>query len=252
MARTTPSKAAYSNMWAQIGISACVLLLPPIAVGTAVYVMFPMRDDGAAPPRSVVADVRPAIGAPPPATPTTGSIAPTTGSIAPSTGAYSLASAHQEPVATQPAVKDSITKDEARVLSPRPVHVTVVVAPPAAGTEGMAPPQPAPSIATPWADMVTAPDPVAVSPVAAVAPDELVDPPRQSGAIQAEAPAEPRASRATARRFRSYVRHLAKRSGSRNVAQSARVDGSPNRGSWLQSIWHARSSARPPRNPQRS
>ncbi len=117
MARIAPSKAAYGNMWAQIGISACVLLLPPIAVGAAVYVMFPIRDDGAAPPRTVVADIRPAIGAPSPATPTTGSIAPTT-------GAYSLASARQESVVKEPVVKAPLVKE--RVVK-EPVAKALVV-----------------------------------------------------------------------------------------------------------------------------
>ena len=152
----------------------------------------------------------------------------------------------KEPIVDEPLVNESTGKDEERVLSPRPVHVTVVVAPPAAGTEGMAPAQPtspaAPPIALPWADMVAVPDPLALSPVAAVAPEERTDQPQQRATIQAEPPSGPRASRATApRRYRfAHVGRLAKRGGAGNYAQAPRVDGSPKHASWMQSLWQRR------------
>jgi hypothetical protein len=36
------------NVWAQLGVSACALLLPPMALGAAVYSLLPPRDEGAA------------------------------------------------------------------------------------------------------------------------------------------------------------------------------------------------------------
>jgi hypothetical protein len=48
MVRNARTAAIRRNVWAQIGISALVLLLPPIALGAAVYAMLPARDDGGA------------------------------------------------------------------------------------------------------------------------------------------------------------------------------------------------------------
>jgi hypothetical protein len=134
MIRTAASKAAHRGKWAQIGISACTLLLPPIVVGAAVYVMLPAHDDDAmsvsplsvspssvspsAVSASVVAHTQPSNERAAPA------------EVQPS--AYSLASAHQE----------TSGKDMSRVLNPTPVQVTVVVAPPTAGAEAAAPKAP--------------------------------------------------------------------------------------------------------------
>src|SRR5580700_11052253 len=108
MVRSARSKTKFRGISAQLAISACVLLLPPIAVGAAVFAMLPARDDGGARDAAqgttpVVADM---------------SVSKTV-SQAPPGEAFALASATQAPVA----------KDPARAGGPVPVHVTVVVAP---------------------------------------------------------------------------------------------------------------------------
>ncbi len=40
------SNTTQRNIWAQLSVSACALLLPPMALGAAVYSMLPARDEG--------------------------------------------------------------------------------------------------------------------------------------------------------------------------------------------------------------
>ena len=49
MVRNARSRARQRNIWAQVGVSAAVLLLPPIALGAAVYAMLPAREEGPVP-----------------------------------------------------------------------------------------------------------------------------------------------------------------------------------------------------------
>jgi len=49
VARTARNRGKSRDRWSQIGISACVLLLPPIAIGAAAYAMLPSREEIAAP-----------------------------------------------------------------------------------------------------------------------------------------------------------------------------------------------------------
>jgi hypothetical protein len=49
MVRTGPQPTAPHDFWGQIGVSACVLLVPPMLIGTAVYAMLPVHSDGVAP-----------------------------------------------------------------------------------------------------------------------------------------------------------------------------------------------------------
>jgi len=44
------SNTTQQNIWVQLGVSACALLLPPVALGAAVFSMLPMRDEGAGRP----------------------------------------------------------------------------------------------------------------------------------------------------------------------------------------------------------
>jgi hypothetical protein len=53
MVRTGPQPTAPHDFWGQIGVSACVLLVPPIVIGTAVYAMLPVHGDRAAPSSSL-------------------------------------------------------------------------------------------------------------------------------------------------------------------------------------------------------
>jgi hypothetical protein len=41
------SNTTQQNIWAQLGVSGCALLLPPMALGAAVFSMLPARDEGA-------------------------------------------------------------------------------------------------------------------------------------------------------------------------------------------------------------
>lgn len=138
MVRNARSRAKQRNIWAQVGVSAAVLLLPPIALGAAVYAMLPAREEAPAPPaaRTVVesqaaaplpanetlpaaaeapqfAATQPAAAAPQPRTVTTAKPAPAATS-------FSLASARQEAAgkaaakdvgAKDTATKDAVTKD---------------------------------------------------------------------------------------------------------------------------------------------
>jgi hypothetical protein len=132
MVRNARSKAT-RNVWAQVGVSALVLLLPPIALGAAVYAMLPGREAAAVRPAApAVADARPVVQQPavetwpleveaqPSAQPTQpAAVAPqprTAAAKPPSS--FSLASARQESTGKAPAkdpapaaAKDPATRD---------------------------------------------------------------------------------------------------------------------------------------------
>lgn len=55
------SKTTERNIWVQLGISACALLLPPMVLGAAIYSMLPARDDGAARPSAGSQPVAPKL-----------------------------------------------------------------------------------------------------------------------------------------------------------------------------------------------
>jgi len=271
------SRETQRNIWAQLGISGCVLLLPPIALGAAVFSMLPVRDDGAerlaagaaaeaqgatskswveaVQARSVKADSPPA----------THENAPLAASKTASDGrSVSSANARQEAVSK---------KDTARVLSPVPVRVTVVT-PPAAGN-------PSPSIdvdsvstgaigVQPWqstaVEIPTAllpralTPPVQVAPVQ-VAPVQLVP---QLSTTQGAATQVPTADRSSAegrpppasttrkRAQLSYLRTLGGRNGARADArgetQAVHSNAQPQQTfslkDWLQKLGTA------PRNPR--
>jgi hypothetical protein len=282
MIRTAALEAASRGVWAQIGISACTLLLPPIAVGAAVFIMLPMHDDAVSVAPPMVAEAQPSN--------------ERAASLEAQPAGYSLASARPE----------TSGKDTSRVLNPTPVHVTVPVAPPTAGagappaapiqTEPTAPAQAAaatpahaasiqaapaqaapvhlahraapalPPAATPPPAPVSAPPAAAqisvqpveaasVPPVAAVAPAELADsPPERSDAIEADTLAEQHARPATTGHFRApYLRRLTRRSFSRNDAHAARWATTSKNASWLQNFLNQLGSRPPPGKPaQRS
>jgi hypothetical protein len=260
MTRNARARAARRNIWTQVGVSACVLLLPPMALGAAVYAMLPARDDGAVRPlaanavvdaHAAAADVRlaavdtwparaepqPVAAAPQPA-PATAKPAPTAKSP------YALASAHQERAEKTLAkengketVKEAAretAKDPARVLGPVPVHVTVVVPPPAAAPAATANADSTPtgSISPEPARTAAAEVPAIVPPPAQIppAPESFAHEPATLGlAAQvpatepplAEAPPGPSTATTTRRHGRfSYLRHLARRTGARAEALS--------------------------------
>jgi hypothetical protein len=59
MVRTGPQPTAPHDFWGQIGVSACVLLVPPLLAGAAVYSMLPVRGDGIAPSALLVSEPAP-------------------------------------------------------------------------------------------------------------------------------------------------------------------------------------------------
>src|ERR1700730_7897303 len=134
------SDTTQQNIWVQLGVSACALLLPPVALGAAVFSMLPMRDEGAGRPAPgaaaeahvpapkfrieatqawpIGADTQPLAEA---AEPLLGTGKPA--STADGRSSASSAVARQEPVSK---------KDMARGLGPIPVRVTIVTPPAAA------------------------------------------------------------------------------------------------------------------------
>ena len=46
------SNTTERNIWAQLGLSACAVVLPPIALGAALYSMLSVRDEGVGPLRA--------------------------------------------------------------------------------------------------------------------------------------------------------------------------------------------------------
>ena len=134
------SNTTQQNIWVQLGVSACALLLPPVALGAAVFSMLPMRDEGAGRPAPgaaaeahvpapkfrieatqawpIGADTQPLAEA---AEPLLGTGKPA--STADGRSSASSAVARQEPVSK---------KDMARGLGPIPVRVTIVTPPAAA------------------------------------------------------------------------------------------------------------------------
>jgi hypothetical protein len=134
MFRHPRSAAARRKAWAQIGISALVLLLPPIVLGGAVYALLPGRDDAPAPQvPNVIADAHAAAtnfhatgavsaATPPVANTQPAAVAPPSLPVAskpapiPSAPpAFSLASSRHEPPAKaatrEPAGKDAASRD---------------------------------------------------------------------------------------------------------------------------------------------
>jgi hypothetical protein len=259
MIRNARARAARRNVWTQVGVSACVLLLPPMALGAAVYSMLPARDDSpvrhianpvaaaheaatdfgpaAEGTRTVRVELQPLAAAPQPR-PAAAKVAPVPAASA--KAPYSLASARQEP-AGKTAAKESgrepakeTVKDTARVLGPVPVHVTVVVPPavvappPAANTDSA----PTGSISVEPARAATAEEPAALLPSARLPPTQI--PATQIPAtlgLATEVPAaeprfaarppEPSIAATPGKRGRfSYFRHLARRNEARAEARN--------------------------------
>lgn len=141
------SNATQRNMWAQLGVSACALLLPAMVLGAAVYSLLPSRDGSAGRPAAgggAGADAAafksrfstlqpPPVGAGPQAVTQASEPVPVMRNPAPAEtrGSASATGVRHEPVG-KPA------KDIARVSDPVPVEVTAAAAP-----AGVNPPQPA-------------------------------------------------------------------------------------------------------------
>jgi hypothetical protein len=217
MVRTDRPPTASRNVWGQIGLSACVLLLPPILIGTAVYSMLAVHQDGTARNSSLAAvefrpagsefrlasdssrdaaAPQPAAAVPPPAG-AAGKPAPPSKSASPAPSAYALADAHSEPAG----------KDLSRALGPVPVRVTVMVAPNTADVESGQPASPGREAAS---------SQVAVSPDAA---RDAEPPPAVRAVPSAESP--PKHHVFSLHRVHSYVRQLARRSPARNETSAA-------------------------------
>jgi hypothetical protein len=123
------SNTTQQNIWAQLSISACALLLPPMALGAAVLSMLPARDEGAGraasnaaaeahatTPRFRIEAGWPVSGDSQPVAEVTSSGAATAVALGGRNSASS-AEAHRELAGK---------KDAARMLGPVPVRVTIV------------------------------------------------------------------------------------------------------------------------------
>jgi pyruvate/2-oxoglutarate dehydrogenase complex dihydrolipoamide acyltransferase (E2) component len=243
MVRTDRPPTASRNVWGQIGLSACVLLLPPILVGTAVYAMFPVPKDGTASSSSLAvvefrpagselllgasessrdaAAPQPAAAAAPPAN-TAGKPAPP--SKPPAAAAYALAGAHSEPAG----------KDISRVPGPTPVRVTTVVAPNIADVES---------------GQSAAPGHEAAPSQIAAAPDAVPDAEPPSAVRAVPSPESPPKLRVfSLHRVHSYVRQLARRSPARNETRAARWADKPHQAfslrNWFQQLGGRRGAQR--------
>jgi len=146
------------NGWGQIGLSACILLLPPIIVGAAIHVKLAPREGTGAPHTSVprigpsqaaaatahaVPTAVPALGEPASSAPESGQIAalpqplvrpvtpeaPPPAAARPSGVPSKPASAASAASALARSEPDPDTFEAGRLLGPVPVRVTVVVAP---------------------------------------------------------------------------------------------------------------------------
>jgi hypothetical protein len=254
MIRNARARAARRNIWAQVGVSACVLLLPPMALGAAVYSMLPARDESpvrhvanpVAEAHEAATDFGPAaegtrtvsvepqpLGAAPQPRPATAKGAPVP--AASTRAPYALASARQEP-AGKTAAKESgrepakeTIKDTARVLGPVPVHVTVVVPPavvappPAANTDSA----PTGSISVEPARAATSEGPAALLPPAWLPPTQIpatlglaTEVPATEPPFAARPP-EPSVAATPGKHGRfSYFRHLARRNEARAEARN--------------------------------
>jgi len=221
------SNTTQRNIWAQFSVSACAVLLPPIALGAVLYSMLPARDDSAERPAagSVGADSQPV------AKPflTAGKPVP------PADGRSSAfpANAREQPIDR---------KDVAQTSSPVPGRVTVVGPPASMSWTPSADVDRAQSdsvAAEPWPPAAAVPPPLLprapTLPVQAPPPAQTgvaQVPAAQMSAAQTSATRVPAADRPSAesppspaqtlhRRVRpSYLGNLAGRSGARADARS--------------------------------
>jgi hypothetical protein len=273
--RTARTSEKSRNRWGQIGISACVLLLPPIAIGAAANAMLASRQDTAARDAApaaqsiaiaVAAESVPAFeraGAlaqprlpepvqPQPALPLRAAAkhgaAPAPAPAPGGAGTYSLASAGQEsapraPQAPQVPQAPQAGKDMARLMGPVPVHVTVVVAPNAGHADGTETEPPAGEPLPPPAT------PAELPPERPAMPAEL--PPEPPTGSAADLPAEARTARSSLLHVPiPPIRHPAHRNPVRDKARVARSQPQPTDPlsalrSWLQQL------GSPPRAAQR-
>jgi hypothetical protein len=247
MARTNRRPTASRNVWGQIGLSACVLLLPPILAGAAVYTMFPVHQDGSAhnsslaaaqfqpadsefrqtsgSSRDAAAPQPSAAAAPPPAS-AAGTPAPPSKSASPTPSASAPADAHSEPAG----------KDISRVSGPVPVRVTTIVAPNTA-------------IAPFTDDVDSTQSALPGSREAALsqpAPD-AEPPPAVRAVPSAETPPKVHAV-SLHRRLHSYVRQLARRSPAQDEAHTKRLADNPRDAfslrNWFQQLGGRRGAQR--------
>jgi len=227
LASMSESHKTQRNLWAQLSISACVLLLPPMALGAAVFSMLPARDGDVgraadawvATSKFRVETTGPLKADPQPVTQRSAPLVasgPTSTEVGRST---SLAGAFQEPVRK---------KDMARLLGPVPVRVTVVTPPASSSSPPLTDLDSAPTGATDprfW-------QPAAVEVPIALLPRALTPPPIQTSAprspVSTQVPVadrssteEPAPASTTRKRSRlSYLRTLTGHSGARADART--------------------------------
>ena len=275
------SNTTQQNIWAQLGVSACALLLPPMALGAAVFSMLPARNDGRPAPSSAAeahaATPRSRIEAAWPVNGTSQSVAEATEPAAATDIPAIVADRHNLASPGNAGREPASKKEAARALGPVPVRVTIVT--PQAAVN---PPPPAEvdsittgSVATvPWpspaSEVSTALLPrILPAPAQVLPPQTLATPASQAPTSQAPASAapathasapataadrpseSPAASASPARKHvrQTYLRTLA-HSGARAEAPTVRRNAQPQPDQtfsfkdWLQKLGTG------PRNPR--
>jgi hypothetical protein len=213
------SNTTQQNIWAQLGASACALLLPPVALGAAVFSMLPARDEGAGRPapgaagEAHVTTPKSRIEAAWPTNADSQSLVEAAEPLL-ATGKPPLAADGRSSVSSTNSRQEPVgKKDVARVSGPVPVHVTVVTPPAAAdpppsadadsattGSIGGAP-WPAVAMETPAALLPRVPTSPIQVPLVQVPPPQVPlpkTPPPQRPASQALATQAPTAERPSA------------------------------------------------------
>ena len=192
------SDTTQRNIWAQLGVSACALLLPPVALGAAVFSMLPMRDERAGRPAPGAAAVAHAT-TPKSRIEAAWPINVDSQSLVEATEPLLTTGARQEPMGK---------KDVARVSGPVPVHLTIVTLPAAANPLPSADADSAPTGSiggAPWPPVATE-TPAALLPRVPTSPIQVPPlqvplpkiPPPQGPALQALATQVPTAERPSA------------------------------------------------------
>ena len=121
------SDTTQRNIWAKLGVSACALLLPPVALGAAVFSMLPMRDERAGRPAPGAAEAH--VTTPKLRIEAAWPINADSQSLVEATEPLLATGVRREPIGK---------KDIAQISGPVAVHVTIVTPPAAAN-----PPPPA-------------------------------------------------------------------------------------------------------------
>jgi hypothetical protein len=213
------------NIWAQISVSACVLLLPPLAVAAAIFVMHPVADGNATASRAPDAPVgkpfRFTLASVRQEAPGQDAIVQDRSAAEPAAQEQISAPQIVVPQVSTPQVgRDFVAKDKARLTAPE-------------STGAAAPARPAAPVRA--ASPAETPDIVGT-----IAPAEAREPaPARVAALPPETVArvEPEAEPAPSSARRSFHgRHHTYRGTAHSPARLVQRNGNPQQQSWLRSL----------------